>query len=149
MPSSSFFQRSSTTFVSALVLLSSPVYSAAVPGPALQYNLDTSYIGTGFFDNFTFFDKADPTHGFVNYVSGKDAAGLYSASSQSARLSVDSTTKLKAPSSQSDYYGQNGIGRKSLRIESKAQWTYGLFIADINHMPYTRGPAAGCGTWYE
>jgi len=40
------------------------------------------------------------------------------------------------------YYNINGVGRPSVRIQSKKSWTHGLFIADISHMP-----GGICGTW--
>jgi hypothetical protein len=45
-----------------------------------------------------------------------------------------------------DYYLVNGVGRKSVRIESTDSWTHGLFIADIKHMPTTTS-SGGCGVW--
>ena len=35
----------------------------------------------------------------------------------------------------------SGSGRGSVRLTSYAAWNYGLFIADLDHMP------TGCGTW--
>lgn len=152
MPSSSFFQRSSTTLVSALALLSSTsslVSAIPAPGPPAGdvYNLDTSYEGNSFFTGFNFFNSWDPTHGFVTYLGQGDAQdeGLISANPGSAQLRVDAKTLLQAPSGPSDYWQKNGVGRKSVRIESQNKWTYGLFIADINHMPTTNND--GCGTW--
>lgn len=145
MPSSSLFLRSSTTFVSVLSLFSAS--SLAAPAPAEVYNLDTSYAGSSFFDGFNFFAAADPTHGYVTYLTKDQAtsAKLISAGS-SAQLRVDSSTSLTPPKSVDDYYNKNGVGRKSVRIESSKRWTYGLFIADINHMPSTTN-SGGCGTW--
>ena len=84
MPSPSLFLGSSTTLVSALLLLSSSASAYATSNT--QYALDTQYKGNSFFDGFTFIDvclvlsfewvalvltftqTADPTHGFVTYV---------------------------------------------------------------------------------
>ncbi|RMZ77100.1 hypothetical protein DV737_g4537, partial [Chaetothyriales sp. CBS 132003] len=57
------------------------------------YKLDTEYSGSSFFDGFTFFTDADPTNGFVDYLSYSDAqsAGLISTGS-SAIMRVDNTT---------------------------------------------------------
>ncbi|ETN38428.1 uncharacterized protein HMPREF1541_06463 [Cyphellophora europaea CBS 101466] len=145
MPSSSLFLRSSTTLVSALSLLSAPVLAApALPGQV--YSLNTSYSGSEFFDGWNFYDGADPTHGFVTYVSQSEAqaAGLISAGS-SAKMLVDSQTVLPVPASRDVYWDRNGVGRRSVRIESQKSWTHGLFIADLNHMPSSSD--AGCGTW--
>jgi hypothetical protein len=147
MPSSSLFLRSSTTLVSALSLLS--LTSAAPTSANTQYYaLDTTYEGQSFFDGFNFYDSADPTHGYVTYVSRSDAESDHLISygaGQPAKMSVDASTSLTPPADSSVYYGINGIGRKSVRIESQKRWTHGLIIADISHMPSSSD--AGCGTW--
>ena len=38
-------------------------------------------------------------------------------------------------------YPLSGPGRPSVRITSKAKYNHGLFVLDLNHMPF------GCGTW--
>jgi hypothetical protein len=60
-------------------------------------------------------------------------------------MRVDTSQKLPIPSSPDVYYNKNGVGRKSVRIETKDSWTHGLFVVDLNHMP-TSAPS-GCGTW--
>lgn len=78
---------------------------------------------------------ADPTHGFVQYVSQADAqaAGLISQSSSApAYMGVDYKTILSTTAQ----------GRKSVRITTQKSWTHGLFIADIAHMPDST-----CGSW--
>ena len=40
-----------------------------------------------------------------------------------------------------NYVQPGSRGRDSVRLESKAKYTKGLFILDLNHMP------TGCGTW--
>ena len=150
MPSSSLFQRSCTTFVSAL-LLSSTVSGAALnrrfsPPFSQEYKLDTEFSGSSFFDGFNFFSAADPTHGFTDYVSKGDAQslGLISTGS-SAIMRVDNTTFYPIPPSEASYSDVDGVGRKSVRIESQKSWTHGLIIADIKHMPTSA--IDGCGTW--
>ncbi|RDW91925.1 hypothetical protein BP5796_01319 [Coleophoma crateriformis] len=99
------------------------------------YGLTEVYEGANFFDNFDFLTAADPTHGFVNYVSQADATalGLISTSSSfGAYMGVDYTSTLTTA----------GVGRNSVRITSKSNFTHGLIISDISHMP---GPV--CGTW--
>lgn len=146
MPSSSLVLRSSTTLVSALTLLSAPAAAQAPYSSSQVYNLDTDYSGSSFFSGWNFFADADPTHGFVTYLSQSDAqaAGLISAGN-SAQMRVDSNTTLPIPASKDDYWGKNGVGRKSVRIESQKSWNHGLFIADLNHMPTSS--SGGCGTW--
>ncbi|KUJ16707.1 uncharacterized protein LY89DRAFT_707226 [Mollisia scopiformis] len=82
------------------------------------YQLDTKYAGTTFFDDFTFFDIADYSHGFVNYVDQSTAIedGLINTA---ANGSVN-----------------------SVRITSNKSWTHGLVILDLAHMPGT-----DCGSW--
>ncbi|KAF4511717.1 hypothetical protein G6O67_003489 [Ophiocordyceps sinensis] len=89
-----------------------------------------------FFDKFTFSTIKDPNHGFVNYVSvGKarkndmvkiqDNGDIY--------LGVDNTTTL-------DH--EREPGRDSFRVQSKAVYKHGLFVARFTHMP-----APVCGSW--
>jgi len=40
-----------------------------------------------------------------------------------------------------DYWAVAPDGRPSVRIESKDMFTHGLFLMDVEHMPY------GCGVW--
>ena len=156
MPSSSLFLRSSATLVSALSLLSAPALAAPT---TQQYSLDTDFFNGDFFSNFNFYSDADPTHGFVTYVSQSDAANygsqnqgtplIQGGTSGSARMNVDSTNTFDSTKA---YYNINGVGRPSVRIESKSSWTHGLIVADIAHMPFACGawPAfwtLGSGTW--
>lgn len=67
----------------------------------------------------------------MNYVSLEQAQGegLYSTTTDTIRMAVDSTNVA------------SGRGRNAIRVESKASYTHGLIILDLNHMP------EGCGTW--
>ncbi|GAA5861817.1 hypothetical protein JCM3774_001312 [Rhodotorula dairenensis] len=97
------------------------------------YKLVRTYQGEKFFDGWNFWDKPDPTHGQVAYLDQEaaKAAGLISASSKSAVMRIDNSSKL-AP-------GQN---RKSVRIHSREPVKLGsIVIADILRMPF------GCATW--
>ncbi|GAA5907268.1 hypothetical protein JCM8208_006736 [Rhodotorula glutinis] len=97
------------------------------------YKLATSYEGDTFFDGWTFWADADPTHGQVDYVNLDDAksAGLISTSASSIIMKVDNTTTLDA-----------GAARKSVRIHSTEAVKIGsIIIADIAKMPW------GCSTW--
>jgi hypothetical protein len=75
----------------------------------------------------------DPTQGFVQYVPYGTAAstGLISNASGTVYLGVD----------HSNIYPPTEVGRPSVRLESKQLFTEGLFVLDLNHMPY------GCGVW--
>lgn len=155
MPSSSLFLRSSTTLVSVASLFSSVLAVPAVlPRQATTpvYSLDKTYAGSTFFDDFTFFDQADPTHGFVTY-GNRDYAqrnGLIGFDGDYAVMSIDSTSNLGAgkPSNyyavngNGDYWLRNGVGRKSVRIEGNHVFTHGLIITDVGQMP-----SGICGTW--
>lgn len=55
------------------------------------------------------------------------------------RMSVDSDNVYDPNSA---YYGNNGYGRPSVRLESKDAFTKGLFIIDLLHMP-----GGTCGVW--
>lgn len=96
-----------------------------------SYTLKTSYDSTNFFDKFTFFDQADPTNGFVEYLSSSAAqsAKLAEAKDGGIYLGADHTTQNPAN------------GRASVRVSSSETYTRMLLVADIAHMP------EGCGTW--
>lgn len=136
MPSSSLFLRSSATLISVLSLFSCPTTAASN-----QYTNVKTYSGNGFYDGFNFFTDADPTHGFVTYVDKNTAinTGLTRLENGAFRMGVDSDNVYdpNAP-----YYGKNGYGRPSVRLESKDPFTKGLFIIDILHMP-----GNVCGIW--
>lgn len=101
----------------------------------LTYSLKDDYSGSNFFDNFDFFNQADPTNGFVHYVTEEAATqpahNLTYASESSAILRVDTTS--------GEY--DTSTGRWSVRVSSKKQYDSGLFIFDVLHSP------VGCGTW--
>lgn len=103
---------------------------------ALNYSLSDEYSGTTFFDKFNYFTGYDPAEGFVHYVPEGQATSLnltYATSSR-AVLKVDTSV---GPSSSPDA----STGRFSVRLESKTQYSQGLFIFDVRHTP------VGCGTW--
>ena len=97
-----------------------------------QYHLTTTYDQSNFFDSFNFYNSADPTRGYVNYVDRE------TANRESLAGFVDGAVYMGV-----DYKGTPGSeGRKSIRVESYQQFTQGLFIADIAHMP-----SSTCGSW--
>lgn len=141
MQTTSLFLRSCTTFVSALSLLPSIAF-AATSTTSSTYTLQTNYAGSSFFNGFNFFTDADPTHGFVTYVNQSTAQnmGLVSASDGKAvYVGVDYTNTYNG---NAQYSGINGVGRPSVRLESKASYNHALIIADIANMP-----GGVCGTW--
>lgn len=96
------------------------------------YTLKDDYSGDKFFAMFDFFTEADPTHGYVDYISQSAAqsAGLINNNNNQIYMGVD--TKNIA----------SGRGRKSVRLTSKAVYNHGLIILDLEHMP-----GSVCGTW--
>ncbi|KAL3459292.1 concanavalin A-like lectin/glucanase domain-containing protein [Aspergillus heterothallicus] len=128
MSSSSLLRRVGSLAASAMIL----------PGIAQAtgtYKLATSWEGENILDHFDFFDRADPTNGYVTYVNQSYAenSGLAKITDTgSLYLGVDYDTVL-SPS---------GPGRESVRIESNEYFDQGLYLVDIQHMP-----GSICGTW--
>jgi len=94
--------------------------------------LEDDYNPSNFFDMFSFWTGADPTHGFVDYVDQADAqsAGLINTNNNGIYIGVDSTNQ--APN-----------GRESVRITSNKVYNAGsLVILDLAHMP-----GGICATW--
>lgn len=75
----------------------------------------------------------DPTYGHVQYVdqSVAEQNGYVTSNSSGAFISVDTTNK----------WPNGGPGRPSVRLISDNTYTRGLFVLDLDHMPW------GCGTW--
>ncbi|OZJ06028.1 hypothetical protein BZG36_01104 [Bifiguratus adelaidae] len=96
-----------------------------------QYTLQTEYSGNTFFNGFTFFTGSDPTHGFVDYVDASTASsqGLTQVRNGVVYIFADNTTVASS------------AGRRSVRITSNQSYNSGLFLFDVNHVPF------GCGTW--
>ncbi|KPI43777.1 uncharacterized protein AB675_6115 [Cyphellophora attinorum] len=115
-------------------LTSLAFYSLLTSAQAQQYTLSDYYNPSSFTSQFIFFTGDDPTHGYVNYISesAASAAGIFSTTSSSIRLGVDSTNIPSA----------SARGRDSVRVESTKTYNAGtLIILDATHMP------VGCGTW--
>ena len=76
----------------------------------------------------------DPTNGFVTYLDSSTAqsAGLYKTIGNQIFIGVDNTSVLDP----------NGAGRKSLKLQSNAAFTEGLFIADFRWAKRTNLPEA-------
>jgi len=101
-------------------------------GTTSGYALQITYNASNFFNEFSFFTGADPTDGWVDYVSEAVAMSDNLAEYQNGQvyLGVDYTT-----------YDPPAM-RASVRLTSNAAYTQGLFIADIAHMP-----GGICGVW--
>ena len=104
----------------------------AAAASSSAYALNRSYVGPDFFDGFEFFTAVDPTIGFVNYTSRETAAarGLINATASSVYMGVDDA-----------HLGANATSRDSVRIESTATFSSGLFVLSLAHIP------TGCGVW--
>jgi len=96
------------------------------------YNHHTKWTGDSFFDQFNFFTGADPTHGFVQYVDKNTAKnnGYINSNNGKAYIGVDHSSVA------------GNAGRRSVRLESKKQFSNGLLILDLAHMP-----GSICGSW--
>lgn len=110
-----------------------------------MYSLVKTYDkSNGFYDLFVVRDRAyfqklgytagDPTSGFVNYVSKEEGikSGLIAYRGNQLYIGVDYNSTINP----------KGLGRKAVRLESKATWDGGLMLIDIQHMP-----GNACGTW--
>ena len=97
-----------------------------------SFHSPDDYFNGDFFDGFTFFTGADPTHGFVDYVDQSTAQsnGYINSSSNSVYIGTDSVNKASSS------------GRESVRITSNKAYDSGLIILDLAHMP-----GGICGTW--
>ena len=112
------------TLFTSLLLMSS--------GSWARYLLEDDYMLGDFFDRFSFWTAADPTHGFVIYQSEDESRshGLIGrGAGGGASFGVDSMSKTPQ-------------GRPSVRLTSKKSYQFGLFILDVLHMP-----GGICGTW--
>lgn len=106
-------------------------FGALARSTAAAYTLQDSYAPQSFFSMFSFWDQADPTNGYVDYVSQGSAQsdGLIQTNSNNVYFGVDHNNTA------------SGSGRKSVRLTSQKSYDNGLFILDASHMPQ------GCGTW--
>lgn len=127
----------SSWLLSVGTLVASSIISPVAAGswPAQTYLLAEKWQGDSFLEHIEFFTGGDPTNGYVNYLnqSNAESSGLFKVtSSGSMYLGVDHTSTLDP----------NGVGRDSVRVESKQFYKQGLYIVDIAHMP-----GSICGTW--
>jgi len=95
------------------------------------YNLKDNWSGQAIFDNFNFWNSADPTHGYVYYASKQQSSDWGYTYVQNGQAFIKSDSSAIA----------SGSGRGSVRLTSQKTYTHGLFIFDVQHMPW------GMGTW--
>jgi len=99
---------------------------------ATCYSLKANYSGNYFFNQFSFWNAPDPTHGYVYYASQSEANawGYTYVSGGVVYIHSDHTSV------------SSGSGRGSVRLGSTATYNQNsLFVFDVIHMPF------GCGTW--
>jgi len=97
-----------------------------------SYSGEQKWTGWNFFDQFDFWTSGDPTHGHVQFQDRGSAqnAGLISVNQQGkVYMGVD-------------YKNNQPEGRHAVRLQSKVQFTTGLVILDLDHMP-----GSVCGSW--
>jgi hypothetical protein len=99
-----------------------------------SYSLLDTYDASNWLSKFDVQAIADPTHGFVNYVNAATAqsSGLFKTQNNQVYMGVDTKSVLNP----------NGVGRNSMRVQSKKAYTHGLVIADFAHIP-----GSNCGSW--
>lgn len=117
-------------FLVLLALLALPLVSAT------SYNVEKTYSGSTFFNDWVFYDHFD------NLTNG-DAIFVSSSVATSARLAyVDPTTShaiIKVDNTTTVPYNQK---RNTVRITSKDRYSVGsVWVADMLHVPY------GCSVW--
>ncbi|KZZ89267.1 endo-1,3(4)-beta-glucanase [Ascosphaera apis ARSEF 7405] len=107
--------------------------AAVVPVAATTYTLLDNYEPSTYADNFTVFNGADPSGGYVQYIDAETAynEGMLGIKDNAIYIGVDHQNIVT-----------DGPGRRSVRLHSKGSYSSGLFIADIGHMPENV-----CGTW--
>jgi len=97
-----------------------------------SYSGEQKWTGWNFYDQFDFWTSDDPTHGHVKFQGRAEAqnAGLISVNQKNqVYMGVD-------------YKNNQPEGRHAIRLQSKTQFTTGLVILDLDHMP-----GSVCGSW--
>ncbi|KAL5890222.1 hypothetical protein ACKVWC_005432 [Pyricularia oryzae] len=128
----------------SLVTLATAVLACASTAAAAKaYQIEETYDTSNVNSKWDFFQSKfdtgnvldiDPTEGFVNYRSYNDAKSLGVLSEESGSIMM----KPNFPAG----ITANGKGPDSVRLESKARYQQGLFIAD-----FSRFPKPVCGSW--
>lgn len=95
-----------------------------------EYELNYSYIGNTFFDDFNF-DYYRQKNTFSNFQNKSSAIsmGLINTTSTTAYIGTDYTNIVGSQ------------GRASIEMSSYHTWTEALWILNASHIPY------GCGVW--
>jgi len=114
------------------LLVEAAVFLGLTEGATDAYVQKETYMGKDFFSKWRFFVGSDPTRGDVHYLSEFEAiqAGLVNATADRVFMSADR-----------EHIADSRMGRKSVRLESRAAFNSGLFVITVDHIP------TGCGTW--
>ncbi|TFK29483.1 hypothetical protein FA15DRAFT_736446 [Coprinopsis marcescibilis] len=108
-------------------------YDANANGTKFLWSLEDVHAGESFFDEMAFFSYRDPTEGHVNYVNESEARRkrlIYTEPDGTVIMRADQETHLP-----------HGAYRDSVRIETKKNYTGGLFVLDMKKAPW------GCAVW--
>ncbi|KAK6217450.1 beta-1 [Colletotrichum tabaci] len=127
----------------SLLAIGTAALALAGDAAAKQFVLDDTYDSTNFFDKFDFFESrygtgdyndVDLTSGYINYRTRADAQklGLISNAGGEVYLGPDAHNVTEFP----------GVGRSSVRLESKAIYNKSLMVARFSHLP-----KPVCGAW--
>ncbi|KAL2877372.1 hypothetical protein SGCOL_007312 [Colletotrichum sp. CLE4] len=127
----------------SLFTLGTAALALAGDAVAKQFVLDDTYDSTNFFDKFDFFESkyntgdyndVDLTSGYINYRTRVDAQklGLISNTGGEVYVGPDAHNITEFP----------GVGRSSVRLESKAVYNKHLMVARFSHLP-----KPVCGAW--
>ncbi|KAK0532210.1 hypothetical protein OC834_002697 [Tilletia horrida] len=114
----------------AAVAVAGTLFAGSASAAVSSWSLAKTYNPQDFLSDFEWFNKQDPTGGLVNYLSQDAAvkANLTEVRDNALFLRVDTTpTALE--------------GRGSVRITSKDQWSDGVYVLNVSHVPY------GCSVW--
>jgi len=119
----------------SLVLLGTAALTVASGASAGKWSLKETIDKDNFLESFDFFNQADPTHGFVNYVSQNEAL-------EKELFKIDGQGNVMLRPDTEATYSPDGPGRDSVRVESKGLLNKNLIIARFSHLPKLT-----CGLW--
>lgn len=117
---------------SSSILLGAVLSTLSTTAFATQYTLNQTFTAANWLDAFKF-ETYDYNQGYVNYLTepAAKAAQIYKVVNGDIQFGAEAKEVLNP----------TGAGRKSVRLEGKTDYNYGLFIIDIKNMPSV------CGMW--
>lgn len=113
--------------LAAAVILISGLSSVS----AATWTQTTSISGNEFYDDFDWFSETDPTNGLVTYQTQSAARSQNLSYVNSNNHFVMAVSTVPTALS----------GRNSVRIQSKASYSDGVYVLNVTHIP------TGCATW--